>query len=138
MALIIAGIMALPSQAWLQQYLFSGEFPQHVLFTAFTVGFWGVYINLILAFFNLLPFYPLDGEKIVLGMARPEDVQKILEARQYGMYFILGMFALGYFFDIHIVSSIVGPVKSLLIPSSFQDWLGFSTAEWHILTGAVD
>ncbi len=31
-----------------------------------TIGFWGTLINLWLAFFNLLPFPPLDGEKVFL------------------------------------------------------------------------
>ena len=109
-SVLIWGLNIMPAQAVSQGVV------QRIVDMAYAVGFWGIYINLVLAFFNLLPFYPLDGEKIVLGLAPQGDVEKILAARQYGMYFVLGIFGLSYFFNIHIVSYVVEPVASLLSP----------------------
>ncbi len=81
-------------------------------------SFFGVLFNLVLAIFNLLPFFPLDGEKIVLGLAPEKYVPRILEARRYGMAFILGLFALSYFFHISVVGRIVFPLLGMMLP----DW----------------
>lgn len=87
-------------------------------------GFIGVLFNLVLAIFNLLPFFPLDGEKIVLGLAPERDVPRILEARRYGMAFILGLFAMSYVFNISVVGKVVFPLLGLLLPGWLETFVG--------------
>ncbi len=47
------------------------------------------YINLALAFFNLIPVHPLDGFKIVEGLLPEEKVWEWRELKAYGSLFLL-------------------------------------------------
>ena len=44
-----------------------------------------VYVNLVLCFFNLIPFPPLDGSKVVLFFLKGEARRKFYELSQYAM-----------------------------------------------------
>jgi len=44
----------------------------------------GVYINLLLAFFNLIPVPPLDGGNVMLGLLPPRLAATYSQVRQYG------------------------------------------------------
>ena len=57
----------------------------------------GVFINLVLAFFNLLPIPPMDGSRLV-SMALPyEDASTYNQLERYGMIIILIFLATGLF-----------------------------------------
>ena len=45
-----------------------------------------VYVNLVLCFFNLIPFPPLDGSKVVLYFLKGEARRKFYELSQYAMF----------------------------------------------------
>lgn len=68
----------------------------------------GIQINLSLAVFNLLPFYPLDGSKVLELVLKPEN--KFLQFLQ--KYSLLIMLALLFFgvisFVIELVSNFLG------------------------------
>ena len=56
---------------------------------------WGIIINLLLAMFNLIPIYPLDGSHIALEFL-PDKWLEIYERHiPYGMYIILGLVVTG-------------------------------------------
>ncbi len=94
---IQAGLIAVTSLSFLSQF-----------FRAF------IYINLILLFFNLLPIFPLDGEKILDFFLPPRGQDVLRQIRPYGMYILLGLIILGSFsnFDIFYLI-IVKPAESL-------------------------
>jgi Zn-dependent protease len=48
-----------------------------------------IYINLILAFFNLLPIYPLDGGQILMNILSYRYREKYERIIPYGMYIII-------------------------------------------------
>ena len=57
----------------------------------------GVFINLVLAFFNLLPIPPMDGSRLV-SMALPYEAARTYnQLERYGMIFILIFLATGLF-----------------------------------------
>ncbi len=92
-----AGLISVTSSSFLSQF-----------FRAF------IYINLILLFFNLLPIFPLDGEKILDFFLPPRGQDVLRQIRPYGMYILLGLIILGSFsnFDIFYLI-IVKPAESL-------------------------
>jgi len=49
----------------------------------------GFFINVVLAWFNLLPLPPLDGSKIVLRFLSPEATRSYLEFGRYGVLILL-------------------------------------------------
>jgi Zn-dependent protease len=51
-----------------------------------------IYLNVVLAVFNFLPVYPLDGFKIVGGVLPEKQAKEWYELERYGLIFLLMMF----------------------------------------------
>ena len=56
-----------------------------------------VIINLALAFFNLIPVYPLDGSQIALGVLKGRWLEIYERHLPYGVYIIMGLVVTGLF-----------------------------------------
>jgi Zn-dependent protease len=52
-------------------------------------------INIILAAFNLIPLPPLDGSKILLGIASPSIQNFLFRIERYGFFIIIALLYLG-------------------------------------------
>jgi Zn-dependent protease len=55
----------------------------------------GVYINLLLAFFNLIPVPPLDGGNVMLGLLPPNLAVSYANLRQYGFIILYALMFTG-------------------------------------------
>jgi len=55
----------------------------------FQLCYYGISINLLLAFFNLIPVFPLDGSHILENLLPPEFAYKYRSLRQYGFIILL-------------------------------------------------
>lgn len=85
--IIMAVLFAVPFQLGLVRFTMStpGTLPSlDMLLSQF------VLINLILAFFNLIPIPPLDGYKILIGILPPEMGYRLQPLEQYGFLILLG------------------------------------------------
>ena len=51
--------------------------------------FWGVWLNLLLAFFNLIPIPPLDGSHVVVHLLPPQFATRYRELSRYGFAALL-------------------------------------------------
>jgi Zn-dependent protease len=74
-----------------------------------------VYLNLALAFFNLIPLHPLDGSHALANLL-PLDKALRFEAfnRSYGMQVLLALLMLGWITDLSPIGIVVGlPVHTL-------------------------
>jgi Zn-dependent protease len=62
---------------------------------AATVLFLAVQINLLLAFFNLIPVPPLDGGNVMLGLLPPKLAVSYANLRQYGFIILYALMFTG-------------------------------------------
>lgn len=73
-----------------------------------------VFINLILMLFNLIPIFPLDGEKVLHYFLPPSGQNTLDGLRPYGPMLLLGLIFLLPYLGIDVLSLIVfEPTRSL-------------------------
>ncbi len=58
---------------------------------------YGIYINLVLSFFNLIPVPPLDGSRIVMAFLPDDLALKYSRIERFGFLIIFGLLFLGLF-----------------------------------------
>ena len=72
----------------------------------------GLVINLILAFFNLLPIPPLDGSKILMGILPPEYEAPLMQLQRFGPFLLIAIIFIGRALHIPILWGILSPFVS--------------------------
>jgi Zn-dependent protease len=72
-----------------------------------------IYYNLLLAIFNLIPIYPLDGFNVVAGLLPKKYYHDWMELSRYGMIFLILL--IFPFFGNSPISSFIQPVLQFLI-----------------------
>jgi len=91
--IIAAAVFALPLR-----FGFAGQYSE-------ALG-WIIFLNLILAFFNLLPIYPLDGSHIlqaILPYAKARNYAVFMS--RYGMILLIALMIFGVLWDVVIIPS---------------------------------
>lgn len=73
----------------------------------------GVWINLILTVFNLLPIPPLDGFHILEGLVSYNIYLKLQEFARYGSFILLGLIVVSMFTNFPLFAIIFGPFVRL-------------------------
>jgi len=73
---------------------------------------YGLYINIILAVFNLLPIPPLDGSKILAGLIPREYEEQIAPFFKYGPTILIGLIVFGYVTGTPILWYMINPFVS--------------------------
>lgn len=66
-----------------------GALPAETLYGAIELLTTYMYVNLVLCFFNLIPFPPLDGSKVILYFLPPAVRRRYYELQQYSMFLLL-------------------------------------------------
>lgn len=75
---------------------------------AFIMLSFGVFINVALAIFNMLPVAPLDGGSVIKGLVSHEVAETISRYDRFGAFIILGIFLLDHFAHTGILGMILG------------------------------
>ncbi len=74
---------------------------------------YGVQLNLIFAFFNLIPILPLDGGRILAAFMPNKWAYEFSKIEPYGMYIVFALIFLGVFNLIYYM--FVMPISNLLL-----------------------
>lgn len=79
-----------------------------------------IFMNVILAVFNLVPIHPLDGFKIVEGVLPEEYARQWAQLEPYGMIFLIFLIfpIFGYSPISQLISPIINFILNLLLPSA--------------------
>ncbi len=73
-----------------------------------------IQINLGLMLFNLIPVYPLDGEKILVGILPAQWGDSLLRLRPHGTLILAGLLFVLPQLGLDLVGLLINPVHSLL------------------------
>lgn len=73
-----------------------------------------VMINLLLAVFNLIPVFPLDGSQVALGLLKGRALELYEKHLPYGVYIILGLVVTGLLQ--HIMQPLLNLAMMLVYP----------------------
>jgi Zn-dependent protease len=112
--LVLAILAAIPFRLGLVSVA-SGFSPNAGLLPNFDkVMVWFIYINLLLALFNMIPLAPLDGEKI-LAYFMPPSIGRFMDTiRPYGPMILLLLVASGTLLGFNLLGQIIGPPLTFL------------------------
>ncbi|HHT9129977.1 MAG TPA: site-2 protease family protein [Candidatus Brocadiaceae bacterium] len=69
----------------------------------------GIIMNLSLAFFNMIPLFPLDGSHILEGLLPHSMAMKYKDVERYCPFILLGLIVMGNFTGFSILSTILWP-----------------------------
>ena len=75
---------------------FAAFIPKVILFPLFQMVGASIWINIVLAVFNLLPIPPLDGSKVLMGMLPPRQSAAIARLEPFGFLILLALFYTGF------------------------------------------
>ena len=73
----------------------------------FVILAYGIWINVALAIFNMLPMYPLDGASVLKGMVSQKIAERMTNLDRFGGFLILGVFLLDHFAHTGILGTIL-------------------------------
>jgi Zn-dependent protease len=108
MAVIAAALVArVPAQP--------GEVVEWIAYNLFNA----MWINVLLAVFNMLPLPPLDGGRVAVGVLPPALARPLSRLEPYGFFIILGVV-----FLLPLLGSTLG------IDLGIMEWLVIGPAEW--------
>ena len=69
-----------------------------------------IFMNILLAVFNLIPLGPLDGSKVVRGLLPGHLASGYARWERYGPLLLVGLVMSDYFFDTGILWTVLGPL----------------------------
>ncbi len=73
----------------------------------FVILAYGIWINVALAIFNMLPVFPLDGSSVLKGMVPANVAERLTSLDKFGAILILGVFLMDQFANTGIIATVL-------------------------------
>ena len=73
-----------------------------------------IFINLILLFFNMIPIFPLDGEKVLEYFLPPNGQETLNRLRPYGPMLLLILIMFGRFGGLNLLGFLIGQPAQII------------------------
>jgi len=70
----------------------------------------GVFVNLILGVFNLIPIPPLDGSNVLAYFLPPQMAFKFMSLSRYGFVILIGLIIVGRYSGYNLVGQVILPM----------------------------
>lgn len=84
-------------------------------FFPYEITYIGLRMNVFLAILNLIPLFPLDGEKILAGLT-PNWLQNALESiRLVSLLFLLSLLVIGLFIQVDLIGNVINYLVSPIV-----------------------
>ena len=99
--------------SWLAQMTITSQLQFNLIYFTCLLLYYGVYMNVTLAVFNLLPVPPLDGSRIFYILLPPRLYYKIMQHQRTITLVVMALLLLGP------LSALIGKISSLIINGLF-------------------
>ncbi|HEY76082.1 MAG TPA: site-2 protease family protein [Thermoflexia bacterium] len=107
--LLVAALCAVPFRlGWMS---LANIFTSQSLLNPALVLFYIADVSIGLALFNLLPFFPLDGEKVLIGVLPPRWGDYLLALRPYSPYILLGLLFVLPRLGLDLIGFLIGLIR---------------------------
>lgn len=80
---------------------------------------WFVFVNILLASFNMIPIPPLDGHKILMAILPDFWTPVLAPLERYGFMILLALLFIGGSAGYSVIGGMIGPVQDALIRLMF-------------------
>lgn len=81
-----------------------------------------IWINIVLALFNMIPIPPLDGSKVLMGLVPLEWVNTLAQLEPYGIYIFMALILLPRLSGFNLIGSLIGGPAMLLFQLLVGSW----------------
>lgn len=107
---LLAAVFAMVIHILSGMEFMSGSLTEKIIVPLYLISQAGVFVNLILGVFNLIPIPPLDGSNVLAYFLPPKLAWKYMSLSRYGFMILIGVIMLGRFTGYSIVGQVILPM----------------------------